>query len=542
MWSDYLTCIGDGSLNGNDGTVELPAELYYDSTKKQYYDSDSLLEFVFPNIKDSDAVFGNSMIITPTNKARRQINRRCIDTMPGQLIKIVGHDECLDKGNKGENVIDIDIMNRTEDPSLPDFCLYLKVGCIVMLLKNLNPPGGLCNGTRIRVTKATALRINGTIIGGRFHGQEVLIPRLKCQLGAKKAGFELCRTQIPVTVAFATTINKSQGQTLDKVGIDLTQGQCFTHGQAYVALSRSKKLQDLRVALPLYKNRGKFQHYNMQNPVFREVLDQMEGGGLSGITSILTEEEKEALRRSMIPDEEYAMKVHEHGPFAHVIPTSQELEDNSPKDGTCGHILVDSAYDTHEVDFLPHMGIEEDNNAMTRYNLPDKIVQQFTTLDNYGNVLHLLHDVLGDGNCFYRAICGALPQLQYDHQTLRCKLYGTQEVPEEMQRMWTNALPEDLSHDGMEFSRIDQWKQHHVNEKIWAEPFNIYWTAAILGIQINVVAWSRLQRKFNLHIINESSTSLLVAWIFNADGNHFLYFDSPPVMSFAPEMIHISSF
>lgn len=54
------------------------------------------------------------------------------------------------------------------------------------------------------------------------------------------------RTQFPVRLAFAMTIHKSQGQSLNKVGLYLLNG-CFTHGQLYVALSRTTSCQNIHV-------------------------------------------------------------------------------------------------------------------------------------------------------------------------------------------------------------------------------------------------------------------------------------------------------
>ena len=58
--------------------------------------------------------------------------------------------------------------------------------------------------------------------------------------------FNLKRIQFPIRLAFSMTINKSQGQTFDKVGIDLRE-ECFGHGQLYVALSRVRRQQDFVV-------------------------------------------------------------------------------------------------------------------------------------------------------------------------------------------------------------------------------------------------------------------------------------------------------
>jgi ATP-dependent exoDNAse (exonuclease V) alpha subunit len=60
--------------------------------------------------------------------------------------------------------------------------------------------------------------------------------------------FHLTRTQFPVRLAFAMTINKSQGQSLDHVGIDLRR-QVFAHGQLYVALSRTTDVNRLSILL-----------------------------------------------------------------------------------------------------------------------------------------------------------------------------------------------------------------------------------------------------------------------------------------------------
>jgi hypothetical protein len=85
------------------------------------------------------------------------------------------------------------------------------------------------------------------IIGGDFDRQHRLIYR--CKLSTSEGlHFTLTRLQFPIRLAFAMTINKSQGQSLRYVGIDLRR-PVFTHGQLYVAFSRSTNVHDMAVLL-----------------------------------------------------------------------------------------------------------------------------------------------------------------------------------------------------------------------------------------------------------------------------------------------------
>jgi ATP-dependent exoDNAse (exonuclease V) alpha subunit len=56
--------------------------------------------------------------------------------------------------------------------------------------------------------------------------------------------------QVPLRLAYAVTIHKAQGLTLDKVFIDFDRGM-FAHGQAYVAFSRARSLEGLEISRSL---------------------------------------------------------------------------------------------------------------------------------------------------------------------------------------------------------------------------------------------------------------------------------------------------
>lgn len=82
------------------------------------------------------------------------------------------------------------------------------------------------------------------------------------------------RRQLPLAVAFAITINKSQGQSLSQVGLFLPR-PVFSHGQLYVAISRVTSKKGLKILI--VDKDGKPQR-KTKNVVFKEVFTNLENG------------------------------------------------------------------------------------------------------------------------------------------------------------------------------------------------------------------------------------------------------------------------
>jgi ATP-dependent DNA helicase PIF1 len=126
-----------------------------------------------------------------------------------------------------------DILDKVIDREI-ELC----VGAQVMLTKNLDVENGLVNGSR------------GVVAEFDLDGNPVVIYDTGHKIGMEPVDFEveygeevLTRKQVPLILAWAITIHKSQGASLSEVITDLTQ--VFGNGQAYVTLSRVKTLEGL---------------------------------------------------------------------------------------------------------------------------------------------------------------------------------------------------------------------------------------------------------------------------------------------------------
>ena len=137
-----------------------------------------------------------------------------------------------------------------------------------MLLRNLNQSLGLCNGTRLIITNLADNVIEAVIITGTHTGEKAYIPRINLTTRGYRWPFTLCRRQFPIKVFYSMTINKSQGQTLSDVGVYL-KNPVFTHGQLYVAVSRVKNKNGLKI---LIKNQDGTCGTNTKNIVYKEIL------------------------------------------------------------------------------------------------------------------------------------------------------------------------------------------------------------------------------------------------------------------------------
>ncbi|GAA4815293.1 AAA family ATPase [Tomitella cavernea] len=180
------------------------------------------------------------LTLTTTNRMATSRNRARLERLAGE--EFTHHAERI-----GE-------LDRFEAPT--DDVLHFKVGAQVMMLTN-DPSDRWVNGTIGRIVDAEWGE-RGCVVAVRFPGGDMAevaayrweVTRPVLDGGGLRHEVIGSFAQLPFKLAWAITIHKSQGQTLDRLVVDLTGGT-FATGQLYVALSRCTSMDGLVLTRPV---------------------------------------------------------------------------------------------------------------------------------------------------------------------------------------------------------------------------------------------------------------------------------------------------
>jgi ATP-dependent DNA helicase PIF1 len=240
-----------------------------------------------------DSQTGNAVRLFPTREEVRMVNKTAFDRLPSQKRVFRCYDDfrchsthLQSKGRRSEHD---DTLIALRDHRF-DPCIELKQGMQVVLLVNLDIKAGLVNGSQGVITgfeatdpaKLPKAKEDGKaaqnyspipILSGEhadvreanirtfmeraaskelpivlFQNRvtQTIFPDCRVsELGDQKPYSLLSRTQIPLVAGWAMTVHKSQGMTLNRVVVNLSKS--FEDGQLYVALSRARSLEGLKV-------------------------------------------------------------------------------------------------------------------------------------------------------------------------------------------------------------------------------------------------------------------------------------------------------
>ncbi|XP_075481273.1 uncharacterized protein LOC142521984 [Primulina tabacum] len=279
--SDWIANLGDEKIGEigeqNDGyvTIDIPDELLI----KDCNDSiAAIVESMYPSLDNNfnnNAYFQQRAILAPTLDVVQSINEYMISVnhLEGRLY--------LSSDTTCQSDRNVDLLNDLHTPEflngircsgVPNHELNLKVGTPVMLLRNIDHSLGLCNDTRLIVTRLGNHVLEGQILTGSNAGHKVLIPRMSLTPFDPRLAFKFQRRQYPLIISYAMTINKSQGQSLSHVGLFL-KNPVFSHGQLYVVVvSRVTNPKGLKILI--CDSDGNLKK-STTNVVFKEVFQNL---------------------------------------------------------------------------------------------------------------------------------------------------------------------------------------------------------------------------------------------------------------------------
>ena len=266
-FADWLLDVGHGTHIDMNGTIPFETEM-------RVPDITTLIHDIYPNIdriQPPPPYFMDRIILAARNSDVDDINNAILNLFPGNESTFYSADSVeTDPGVFSQSVnIPTECLRSIEASGLPPGELHLKPGCPLILLRNLAPARGLCNGTRLILKRATGRVLEVQILGGQHDGELSFIPRIGL-LPSTQNGFpfQLRRRQFPVRLAFALTINKAQGQSVRYVGINLRE-PVFAHGQLYVALSRATSHKRVKIVLPSTSDN------RLRNVVYPEIFSML---------------------------------------------------------------------------------------------------------------------------------------------------------------------------------------------------------------------------------------------------------------------------
>ncbi|XP_015940781.1 uncharacterized protein LOC107466319 [Arachis duranensis] len=156
-FSDWILQIGEGrcgTLVNDKLFVDIPSDLIISILENPMED---IANTIYPNLVKNfrdPSFFQDRAILATTIENVEEINNYKVDLLPGDEKNYLSTD--LICGSDAYSDVDIDwinveFLNQIRCSSLPNHSSKLKIGVPIILLRNIDPAGSLCNGTRLVV-------------------------------------------------------------------------------------------------------------------------------------------------------------------------------------------------------------------------------------------------------------------------------------------------------------------------------------------------------------------------------------------------------
>lgn len=271
-WRQYLLDIGDGVVPVCDAVSPFVIRIPDDISAPRDWSHHDLFQHVFPDLAavsqqsvepncpvEVRDYFCERAILATTNAVVDDLNAQILKELDSNTHVTYYSVDDVDAATPEEKALwPLDFLHSLTPSGMPPHELTLAPGALVMLLRNLDADAGLCNGVRVIVIHALPRVLDVLLVSGSKAGTRVYIPRLVLAPKNPDLPFVLRRRRFPVKLAWCMTINKAQGQTLQKVGIYLWS-RVFSHGQLYVGLSRAGSSESVTVLVMDHDKQGHYE-------------------------------------------------------------------------------------------------------------------------------------------------------------------------------------------------------------------------------------------------------------------------------------------
>jgi ATP-dependent DNA helicase PIF1 len=362
--------------------------------------------------------------------------------------------------------------------------LSLCIGARVMLKRNKDVEAGLVNGSV------------GDIVGFEMKGDSKEIMFIKVQfpniqdpvnIQREAYSFEVLksiyftRKQFPLMLAFAITIHKSQGLSLQSAIIDAGP-TTFGCGMTYVALSRVTSLQGVHL-IEFDKSKIKcdakaIKEYNRLRTLYMPHLGNITDEELPSVMHVKQNEPKRK-RNTEIPILEKKLprirKVSEcnkasSSTMANVGFSNDISEENASASTNvfefCNVASISDEFRTSTIDRLNLPNGPQDRTSSSSGSAVSKQLERIIYRQTNFNVRVTVHKILGDGNCLFRAISLAFTLSQNHHELVRAYIVNhmtDSEFHDEMHNIFNARNDSDCSYEEhvVEMQNTGVWGTEH---------------------------------------------------------------------------------
>jgi ATP-dependent DNA helicase PIF1 len=179
-------------------TPELYGAIALPSYIQVYQDYDRFYTTLFPPgvitmARETPKIFADRVILTSHNTSVAELNSDVLKTINGDAQTFTSVDSAEQRSEDKAFYMNDEYFHTLKASGIPSARLMLKISAPVMLIRNMNPAKGFCNGTRYIVKRIHSRVIKVEISSGEFKGRCITLPRILCN--SKKSDFRFILTR-----------------------------------------------------------------------------------------------------------------------------------------------------------------------------------------------------------------------------------------------------------------------------------------------------------------------------------------------------------